>query len=353
MRYLDFERPLQELDQKIADLQSMQETHRLDLEAEIKALRSKRNQILESIFAGLHPYQRIQLARHPDRPYLLDYVKLLMTDFYELHGDRHFGDDAAIVSGLACFRGQSVAVIGHQKGRNTQENIHRNFGMANPEGFRKAMRVMRLAERFRLPVISFIDSAGAYPGIGAEERGQHEAIANNLLEMSQLATPLVVVVTGEGGSGGALAIGVGNRVLIMENAYYAVCTPEACAAILFKDRSQAPDAVHYMRILAPDLLALGVIDDIIPEPLGGAHRNWEAAADKVGDYLERHLQQLQQLSREEIVRSRYEKFRRMGQFQEDTAEHPDVMPLPLQFQGSCCEATLSAPLRLNRDANQA
>ncbi|KXK33088.1 MAG: Acetyl-coenzyme A carboxylase carboxyl transferase subunit alpha [Candidatus Hinthialibacteria bacterium OLB16] len=279
MRYLDFERPVEELDRLIQQQKDYQQKTGLNMTGEIEALERKRHQLIRDIFYNLTPYQRIQLARHPERPYCLDYIRLMTTDFVELHGDRAFGDDPAMVGGFANLDGRTVMIIGHQKGRDTEENLRRNFGMANPEGFRKALRLMQMAERFHKPVICFIDSAGAYPGVGAEERGQAEAIARNLMVISQLKTPIVVVVTGEGGSGGALAIAVGDRILILQNAYYAVCTPEACAAILFKDRAKASTAVSSMKITPEDLLELGVIDEIIPEPLGGAHQNWQEAAD--------------------------------------------------------------------------
>lgn len=316
MRYLDFERPLFEIEDKIKDLEQYSRQHDLNLDAEIGPLRQRLRTLEHEIYDNLTKYQRVQLARHPDRPYTLDYIQSLMTDFIELHGDRTYGDDKAIVAGFATFRGRQVVVVGHQKGRNTEENLARNFGMPHPEGFRKAQRVMKLGERFGLPVLSFVDSTGAYPGLGAEERGQHNMIACNLEVMAQLATPIVVVVTGEGGSGGALAIAVGDRVLMMEYSYYAVCTPEACAAILYKDRARASEAVESMRCMPEDLLRLGVIDEVVPEPLGGAHRNPRAAMDAVGQAIETHLNSLCELSPEELVELRYQKFRNMGIFME-------------------------------------
>ena len=275
MRYLEFEKPLREIESKIEQLEVYAKSRDIDLSGEIKPLREKLTNLLDEIFSHITPWQRVQLARHPDRPYTLDYIRMITNDFVELHGDRCFADDEAIVAGLCSIGGRSVAIIGHQKGRDTEENIRRNFGMPHPEGFRKARRVMDTAARFRMPIITLIDSPGAFPGIGAEERGQHVIIAENLEFMSQLPVPVICVVIGEGGSGGALAIGVGNRVLMLENAYYAVCTPEACAAIILRDRTKASSVAGTMRIVSQDLKELGLIDEIIPEPLGGAHRNPE------------------------------------------------------------------------------
>jgi len=313
-RALDFEKPIVELEEKIEEMIRYANDRAMDLGDEIDSLRKKKEELESAVFDGLEPWQRIQLARHPDRPYCLDFVKRMTTDFVELHGDRAYGDDAAIVGGLACMQGQNVVIVGHQKGRDTKENIKRNFGMANPEGFRKARRLMELAERFHLPVVTFIDSSGAYPGIGAEERGQALIIAENLQRMSELKIPIIVVVTGEGGSGGALAIGVGDRVLMLENAYYAVCTPEACAAIIWKDRSKAPEAVESMKILAPNLLQLGIIDEIVPEPRGGGHRDYDAIAQTLQAAIMRNLEELMAIPREELPELRYKKFRKMGVF---------------------------------------
>jgi acetyl-CoA carboxylase carboxyl transferase subunit alpha len=333
MRYLDFERPLEELDRIIQQQKQYHQKTGLDMSGEIEALERKRHQLIRDIFYNLTPYQRIQLARHPERPYCLDYIQLMMDDFIEFHGDRGFADDPAIVAGMASLDGRTVMIVGHQKGRDTEENIKRNFGMANPEGFRKAIRLMEMAERFQKPVICFIDSAGAYPGIGAEERGQAEAIARNLMLMSQIKTPIIVVVTGEGGSGGALAIGVGDRILILQNAYYAVCTPEACAAIIFKDRTKASTAVSSMRIMAEDLLELGVIDEIIPEPLGGAHQNWRETADHLKAALIKNLDLLAKIPRDQVSHQRYAKFRVMGEF-EDPQRRPLTIPTPVAEGGN-------------------
>jgi len=261
-------------------------------------------------------WRAVELARHQDRPYTLEYVEALMTDWVEIHGDRGFGDDPAIVAGFATFRGRSVAVIGHQKGRDTRERIWRNFGQPRPEGYRKALRVMKMAEKFGLPVLTFIDTAGAYPGLDAEERGQAEAIARNLIEMAVLEVPIVVTITGEGGSGGALALGVGDRVLILEYATYSVISPEGCAAILWKDQDKKAEAAEAMKMTAPDLLDLGVVDEIIPEPPGGAHTDPDAACRRVGEAVERALQDLSRLSTRELIARRYEKFRGLGAFDE-------------------------------------
>jgi acetyl-CoA carboxylase carboxyl transferase subunit alpha len=268
------------------------------------------------VTSELTRWQRCLLARHAERPYTLDYVRGLFTEWVELHGDRGFGDDPAIVAGLALFDGQSVAVVGHQKGRDTKDRLHRNFGQPKPEGYRKALRIMHLAERFGLPLVSFVDTPGAYPGLDAEERGQAEAIARNLREMAALQTPVVVVVTGEGGSGGALGIGVGDRVLMLEHSVYSVISPEGCAAILWKDQSEVQKAAEALRLTAPDLLRLGVIDEIVPEPLGGAHMDPPLAIRTVGRAVHKSLGELRHIKREELPRRRFAKFRAMGQFAE-------------------------------------
>jgi acetyl-CoA carboxylase carboxyl transferase subunit alpha len=311
---LDFEQPLLELETRIAALQAEPDPSRV--RDEIARLEERLTRLRQRTYAGLTAWQRTQLARHPKRPYTRDWCRLLFDDFVELHGDRRFGDDAAIVGGLARFEGRSVVAIGHQKGRDTREKIARNFGMPHPEGYRKAERLMELAARFRKPVLTFIDTPGAYPGVGAEERGQAEAIARNLKLMAGLPVPIVVVVTGEGGSGGALAIGMGNRVLMLEYAVYSVISPEGCAAILWGDAGKAADAAAAMKITAPDLLRLQVVDGIVPEPVGGAHRDWDAAAGHVKTALREHLAALGDLSAEAIVADRYERFRRIGVFEE-------------------------------------
>jgi len=311
---LEFEKPLLELETKIAGLRASADP--LEDREEISRLEERLRRLQEKVYANLTAWQRAQLARHPKRPHTLDLIKLLMEDFIELHGDRLYGDDKALVGGLARFDGQSVVVVGQQKGRDTRENIQRNFGMPHPEGYRKALRLMKLAEKFGKPLFTFIDTPGAYPGVGAEERGQAEAIARNLREMAALRIPIVAVVTGEGGSGGALAIGVGDRVLMLEHAIYSVISPEGCAAILWGDALKAPEAAELLRLTAPDLLRLRIIDEIVPEPAGGAHRNWEESAINLRRALHDHLRALKSKSPDELLRERYEKFRRMGVFEE-------------------------------------
>jgi acetyl-CoA carboxylase carboxyl transferase subunit alpha len=310
---LDFEKPLVELEERIAAVRkgggASAEAQAGDLEQRLRRLQKK-------VFERLTAWQRVQLARHPRRPYALDLIRLLTEDFVELHGDRLYGDDHALVGGLARFDGRSIVVVGHQKGRDTKEKLYRNFGMPHPEGYRKALRLMQLAERFGKPVVTLIDTPGAYPGIGAEERGQAEAIARNLREMAGLRTPIVAVVTGEGGSGGALALGVADRVLMLEHAVYSVISPEGCAAILWEDAKKAREAAEALRVTAPDCLKLGVIDGIVPEPPGGAHRSWERAAEELRAALRSALDELRDLPGDELVQRRYAKFRRMGVFEE-------------------------------------
>jgi acetyl-CoA carboxylase carboxyl transferase subunit alpha len=311
---LEFERPLLELENRIAELRASDDPQAA--RDEIGRLDERLKRLQHKVYGGLTPWQRAQLARHPKRPHTLDLFRLLLDDFVELHGDRVFGDDKAIVGGLARFEGEPVVAIGHQKGRDTRENIARNFGMPHPEGYRKALRLMELAAKFGKPIITFIDTPGAYPGLGAEERGQAEAIARNLRDMAGFGTPIVSVVTGEGGSGGAIAIGVANRVLMLEHAIYSVISPEGCAAILWGDAAKAPEAAEIMRITAPDLLKLRVIDGIVPEPVGGAHRNWEETADNLRSSLRDALWELRSRTPEELVAERYEKFRKIGVFEE-------------------------------------
>jgi acetyl-CoA carboxylase carboxyl transferase subunit alpha len=305
-----FEEPLAELRRRIAELRGFPEGS--GRSKEIAKLEKELEKATREVYSKLDRWQKTLVARHPERPYTNDYIRLLMQDWVELHGDRAFADDAAIVGGLATFRGRSVLVVGHQKGRSTKQRIARNFGQPRPEGYRKALRLMKLAERFGLPIVSLVDTPGAYPGVGAEERGQAEAIARNLMEMASLTVPLVVAITGEGGSGGALALGVGNRVYMMEYAVYSVISPEGCAAILWKDRDAREAAAEAMKIAAPDLLELGVVDGVIEEPLGAAHTDHEAAADALGRTLETALGELEGLSGEELVRQRYERFRSLG-----------------------------------------
>lgn len=312
MAGLDFEKPIEELEKKVKELQSFVSDKNIDITSEVKRLEDKLKHLKEETYSNLTAWQRVQLARHPKRPYTLDYLEMIMTDFVEIHGDRTFADDKAIVCGLAKLDEQKIAVIGHQKGRDTKENLKRNFGCAHPEGYRKALRVMELAESFNLPVIIFIDTPGAYPGVGAEERGQSEAIAFNLREMTNLATPIIATVIGEGGSGGALGIGVADRIFVLENSYYSVISPEGCAAILWKDGSKAPEAAEVLKLTAQDLLKMGIIDEIIPEPLGGAHRDPENTAQELKKTLKKYLKELNDLDKEELLKLRYQKYRNIG-----------------------------------------
>ncbi len=314
--YLEFEKPLAELEVKIGELRDFS-TDNVDFDSDIKKLEKKSEKLKKDIFSNLNRWQRTQLARHADRPYVLDYIDLIFTDWFEVHGDRNFRDDPALVCGFARFEGQPCCVIGHQKGRNTKEKVYRNFGMPNPEGYRKALRVMQMAEQFGLPIFTFVDTPGAFPGIGAEERGQAEAIARNLREMATLKVPVIVTIAGEGGSGGALAIAVGNRVMMMEYSVYAVISPEGCAAILWNDGAKGPQAAEALKLTSRDVESLGcVIDDVVPEPLGGAHSDHRATANTLKGYLKRHLDELSQLSAEELVEQRYQRFRNMTQVAE-------------------------------------
>ncbi|MCZ4572186.1 acetyl-CoA carboxylase carboxyl transferase subunit alpha [Proteus mirabilis] len=314
--HLEFEKPIVELDEKIDALlafkQSQDETTAVDIDEEIAKLRQKSLSLTRSIFSDLGDWEIVQLARHPMRPYTLDYIKAIFTDFQELAGDRAYADDKAIVAGLARLDRKPVMIIGQQKGRDTKEKVKRNFGMPSPEGYRKALRLMKLAERFHLPVIIFIDSAGAYPGVGAEERGQSEAIARNILEMSRLKTPIICTITGEGFSGGALAIGVGDRVNMLQYSTYAAISPEGCASILWKNTDKAPIAAQTMGMTAPKLQALGIIDSIIPEPLGGAHRHYQQAAEFVKKQLLADLTELNSYSKEKLLEKRYQKLMSYG-----------------------------------------
>jgi len=311
---LDFERPLLELEQKLEEMRAL--STQFDIAEEIRELEQKLEELRQQVYANLTRWQRVQIARHPERPYTLDYVQNVLTDFVELHGDRCYGDDPAIVGGLARFEGVPVVVVGHQKGRDTKENLRRNFGMPNPEGYRKALRLFRLAEKFRKPLITFLDTPGAYPGIGAEERGQAEAIARNLFEMARLQTPIVVVIIGEGGSGGALGIGVGDRILMLQYAWYSVIAPESCSSILWRSWDFKEQAAEELELCAEDLLRLGVIDRIVPEPLGGAHRNPQQMYEILREALRQELFPLLERPVEELVRQRQEKVFRMGVWQE-------------------------------------
>ena len=313
---LEFEKPLVELEKKIEALKVQFKEHIVDATPEIEALEAKLEEERARIYSSLTPWQRVQIVRHPARPYTLDYLKVIATDFTELSGDRCFGNDLALIGGLAEIGGEKVVIIGHQKGHDTKQNIRHNFGLAHPEGYRKALRLMRLADKFGLPIISFIDTPGAYPGLASEERHIAEAIAVNLREMFTLSVPIIAVVLGEGGSGGALGIGIADRVLIMENAYYSVISPEGCAAILWKDQSHAPKAAAALKMTSPDLLALKLVDEVIAEPPGGAHNSWETSAEAVKATVLRHLAELKQLDEETLKEKRYEKFRAFGAFTE-------------------------------------
>ncbi len=312
---LEFEKPIQDLKQKLNGLTEFSRTSSLDMSAEIEMLNEKLTETIKQIFNSLTPWQRVQLARHPDRPYSLDYIDRIFTDFLEFHGDRRYQDDNAIIGGPAKLNGKPVMVIGTQKGRDMRTNMFRNFGWPHPEGYRKALRLMQLADRMGIPIISFIDTPGAYPGIASEERHIGEAIAVNLREMFGFKVPVIAVIIGEGGSGGAIGIGVGNKILILENSYYSVITPEGCAAILWKDRKFASQAAEALKLTAQDLVSLNVADEIVEEPLGGAHRDYDAAAELLKKALERNLSELSRISPRQLKEQRYQKFRAMGDFE--------------------------------------
>jgi acetyl-CoA carboxylase carboxyl transferase subunit alpha len=312
--YLEFERPIADLEKKIEELTLFTSNGGIDLEEEILKLHKKSDQLRAEIYSRLTPWQKTQISRHPNRPYTLDYAEAMLANFVEMHGDRSFADDPAIVGGMAQLDATPVVIIGHQKGRTTKEKIYRNFGMPNPEGYRKALRLMLLAEKFRKPLITFIDTPGAYPGIGAEERGQGESIARNLFSMSKLRTPIVSVVIGEGGSGGALALGVADRVLMLEHSTYSVISPEGCAAILWNDGSKANEAADLLKLTAQDLFQMKVIDEVVEEPLGGAHRDPRRTAELLKDAILRNLAEIRNTPPAELTRLRYEKFRNLGLF---------------------------------------
>ena len=314
MQLLEFEKPIAELERELDKLRSKAASQNIDMSDEIAKIESKLAETRQQIYDNLTPWQRVQIARHTQRPFMLDYLAHAFSDFCELHGDRRIGDDHAMPGGFARIGGKRVVVVGHQKGRDTKENLKRNFGSAHPEGYRKALRLMKLAEKFGLPVITLIDTPGAYPGIGAEERNIAEAIAFNLREMMLLKVPVIAIVLGEGGSGGALGIGVADRVLMMENAYYSVISPEGCAAILWKHRKHAPEAAEAMKLAAPDLLKLGLIDGFIPEPSGGAHHDHAGTAKALRETILSHLDELSKLSTEELLEARYAKFRSFGEW---------------------------------------
>lgn len=313
---LEFEKPILELEKKIEELKSFTSDEKIDLGNEIKRLQNKLEEVKKEVYENLTPWQRVQIARHLNRPYTMDYINYIAENFIELHGDRVFGDDKALIGGFAVIDGEKVLIIGHQKGRDIKEQVIRNFGCAHPEGYRKALRLMKMAERFNIPIVSFIDTPGAYPGIGAEERGQAEAIATNLKEMVLLEVPIVVTVIGEGGSGGALGIGVGDRICVLENAYYSVISPEGCSAILWKKKGSAEQAAKVLKLTARDLINLKVIDEIIPEPLGGAHRDHKKTAQTVKEAILKHLHELKNLDKKDLVEKRYQKYRKIGAFKE-------------------------------------
>jgi acetyl-CoA carboxylase carboxyl transferase subunit alpha len=313
--WLDFEKPIIELERRMQDLKDFGSEESIEFSAELKRLERRLSKLKNEIYSGLSSWQKVQLARHPRRPYTLDYIEVMCSSFTELHGDRTFRDDKAVVGGLAEIDGRPVVVIGQQKGRNTKENLYRNFGMPHPEGYRKALRLMHMAAKFGSPILSLIDTPGAFPGIGAEERGQSEAIARNLREMATVPVPFVVAVIGEGGSGGALAMAVGDAILMMENSIYSVISPEGCAAILWRDRAKAPQAAEALRLTATDLHELGIVDELVPEPLGGAHRDVETSATTLKKVVLRWLDDLSQLPTEELLSRRAAKYRSMGIFE--------------------------------------
>jgi len=314
MQLLEFEKPAAELERELEKLRIKAASQNIDMSAEIAIMEGKLAETRAAIYQNLTPWQRVQIARHTNRPFMLDYVSLAFTDFCELHGDRHIGDDASMPGGFARIGDQRVVIIGHQKGRDTKENLKRNFGSAHPEGYRKALRLMKIAEKFGLPIITLIDTPGAFPGIGAEERNIAEAIAFNLREMMLLTVPIIAVVLGEGGSGGALGIGIADRVLMLENAYYSVISPEGCAAILWKHRKHAPEAAEAMKLVGPDLKKLNLIDDVITEPTGGAHHDHVATAESFKSVVLSHLNELKKLPKEKLLDQRYNKFRAFGEW---------------------------------------
>ncbi|MBF0570199.1 MAG: acetyl-CoA carboxylase carboxyltransferase subunit alpha [Candidatus Omnitrophica bacterium] len=313
MSKLEFEKPIIEIQHKLAELHKLSHSH-VDISAEVQKLEQKLEAAKLKVYGNLTAWQRIQIARHPKRPYTRDYINLMTTDFVEVHGDRLFADDLAMIAGFARIEGEKVAVLGHQKGRDTSENVKRNFGCAHPEGYRKAMRVMRLAEKFGLPVLVFIDTPGAYPGIGAEERGQAQAIAENLRDMTNLSTPIIATVIGEGGSGGALGVGVADYVLILQNSYYSVISPEGCASILWRSATKAPEAAEALKLTGEHLIKFGIVDEIIPEPLGGAHQDPDAVMTVLKASLVKQIKRLKGLPSDELLEKRYAKFRAIGEF---------------------------------------
>ncbi len=318
--YLDFEKPIIELNKKLAEMEKLGIDHQIDVQKEIDALQEKIAATMHEIYDSLTPWQKVQLARHPERPYTMDYIERIFNSFIELHGDRRFRDDKAVVGGFARLKKRPVMVIGTQKGRDMKSNVYRNFGWPHPEGYRKAIRLMRIAEKANVPIVTFIDTPGAFPGIASEERHVGEAIAANMRDMFSLTVPVIAIIIGEGGSGGAIGIGVGNKILIMENAYYSVITPEGCAAILWNDRKFASQAADALKLTAEKLLEFGIADEIIPEPRGGAQKDHAAAAEMLREVLERHLDELSELTPQELKDQRYEKFRNMGRYDEKIVE---------------------------------
>ena len=312
--YFEFEKPLIELNKKISDLKDFMEEKEVDLTAEIKTLENKAENLREEIYENLEPAQLLEIARHQERPTTRDYIERISNTFVELHGDRRFGDDLALIGGIALIEEQPVTIIGHQKGQSTNENLERNFGMAHPEGYRKALRLMKEAEKFNRPVVSLINTPGAYPGIGAEERGQAEAIATNLMEMSDLKVPIITIVIGEGGSGGALGIGVGDKIMMFEYSYYSVCSPEACAAILWKDSDEASEAAKALSLTSKDLFELNIIDKIIKEPVGGAHKDPDKAAKILKNEILSAIKEFKDIEKDNLIEKRYNKFRKIGEY---------------------------------------
>ena len=318
--YLDFEKPIIELNKKLAELEKLGIDHEIDVQKEIDALQEKIAATMHDIYDSLSPWQKVQLARHPERPYAMDYIERIFNSFIELHGDRRFRDDKAVIGGFARLKNMPVMLIGTQKGRDMKSNVFRNFGWPHPEGYRKAIRLMKIAEKANVPIVTFIDTPGAFPGIASEERHVGEAIAANMRDMFSLTVPVIAIIIGEGGSGGAIGIGVGNRILIMENAYYSVITPEGCAAILWKDHKYAPQAADALKLTADKLLEFGIADEIIPEPRGGAQKDHAATAEMLREVLERHLKELSKMSGQQLKDQRYDKFRAMGRVEEKAFE---------------------------------
>ncbi len=316
MSILDFEKPIVELEAKVNELRNFGSSKKINLEPEIKKLEQKLEKMKSEIYSKLTDWQRVQIARHPRRPYTLDYIHMITNEFIELHGDRLFADDLALIGGFAKIEDTKVLIMGHQKGRDTKENVMRNFGCAHPEGYRKALRLIQMAGKFHVPVVILIDTPGAYPGVGAEERGQAQAIATNIRDMSGIGTPIIAVIIGEGGSGGALGVGVADRVLILQNAYYSVISPEGCASILWRSSTKASEAANALRITGEHLLKFGIVDEVIPEPPGGAHRNPEEVAENLKAALLRHLKDLKSIPSDSLLDSRYKKFRQIGEFVE-------------------------------------